>query len=509
MTAEQQEHPKPQPSFRDSGLRPLRPLLPYAASLALVGVALLLAHLVVDLATPSGLTLVFLLAVVISANRFGLWPAVFTSVLGVLAWDYFLTLPYFSLEFSDPRDAFTLVAFLSVSLVISGMTARIQRQNDRLTLLAKTIANSFELSETLSRLATIEQIASFSVSQLERMTGGTAALLLLDRSSPMPLIFPTDQLPEANLRIAMEAVATPLMSSAPIASASGWDILRIDGSNGAIGSVAVPGSRLSSLSSEERQQIETFLTQTAIAIERAKLARDIEHARMVTETERVRNALLTSVSHDLRTPLTTIIGALSTLRLLGATFTQAELFATARREADRLNRFIGNLLDITRLESGALNVSLTAVDIEEVLESAIERAASLLEQRRVEIDMPADLPPAQASHQLLEQVFFNLLDNAAKYSPLNSTIIVRARAQSDRIVVTIADQGRGIPEDLREKIFEKFARFEREDSVSPGTGLGLMICRGFLSVMNGKIGAANRIDGQGAIFTIELKAAAS
>lgn len=367
------------PNFVERYLPPwLRPLFPYAASIALVLLAAATASVSVHLASSAGLTLIFLVAVVISANRFGLWPSVFTSVLSVLCWDFFFTLPYYSLTLDDPTDVFALIAFLTAALIISGMTAQIQRQSEHLE---------------------------------------------------------------------------------------------------------------------------------AAGLERTRLAREFEHVLMTAETERIRNALLTSVSHDLRTPLTTIIGALSTLKLMGTTFSPAirnELMETARREAERLDRFVGNLLDITRLEGGSIRARLVSLDASEVLESALERAQSLIDDRTLDVEIPDDVPAVRADYVLLEQVFFNVIDNAAKYSPPCSTISIGLAADDAFVRVRIADEGPGIPPEACEKIFEKFTRIEQGDSRTPGTGLGLMICRGFLAIMHGTIKAANRTDRTGAVFEIAL-----
>ena len=480
-------------------------VLPYAASLALVALAAALAYASFDLATAAGLSLIFLIAVVISANRFGLWPAVFTSFLSVLCWDYFFTRPYYSLEFADPRDLFALIAFLTVSLVLSGMTAQIRRQSDRLATLAQSVSSSYSLSQSLSRLATIDELASFVAAEISTMFRRRAVVLLVDHGqNPSRLVFPRDAL-EAHDTAAAEAMLFPL-TVAPNTEGtrpSRYTFLPFDGRRGKIGVIGI--SSFAPLSSDELHQVDAFLSQAGVAIERAWLARDIEHARVTAETERIRNALLTSVSHDLRTPLTTIIGALSMLKANDVSPSDlAELIATARGEAERLNRFVGNLLDITRLESRSLTAKLTAVDVGEVIDSARERARPLLERHTLDIDIPPDLSEVSGDFALLDQVIFNVLDNAAKYAPPNSTISIRAAAASDTVLITVSDEGCGIPSDALEKVFEKFSRFDREDTVTPGTGLGLMICRGFLSVMGGTIAASNRTDRTGAVLSIRL-----
>jgi two-component system sensor histidine kinase KdpD len=217
--------------------------------------------------------------------------------------------------------------------------------------------------------------------------------------------------------------------------------------------------------------------------------------------------MLTSLSHDLRTPLTVIIATYSTLRTLDDSADRSlreDLLDRAQAEAERLNRFIGNLLDMTRLEAGKLNVKLGPVDVGDAVESALARAAPLLVRHELDIDLPPDLPMAEADFLLLEQVIFNLLDNAAKYAPAPSSIRISAAADTNGIIVEVIDEGPGIPASSRLAIFDKFTRLNQEDRQPPGTGLGLAISRGFLSAMGGQISARNRADRSGAIFTISL-----
>ncbi len=251
------------------------------------------------------------------------------------------------------------------------------------------------------------------------------------------------------------------------------------------------------------------LDQVATAIERVWLAQEHEASSLAAETERVRNALLISVSHDLRTPLTAIIGSLSTLDSLDKTDdgdNEKELTSIALAEAQRLDRFIGNLLDITRLELGGLDVKTSPVNIDDVVESVLERAQPLLQNHRTAVQIPETLPAVAANYVLLEQAIFNLVDNAGKYSPTNSEIRICAHCADKEVVIEVSDQGSGIPDQLSLVIFRKFARLAHGDAKPPGTGLGLTIAKGFVEAMKGTIAVANRSDSSGAIFTIRLPA---
>jgi len=252
------------------------------------------------------------------------------------------------------------------------------------------------------------------------------------------------------------------------------------------------------LTPEGRRLLDALADQVAVAIERITLAEDIDRARVVTETERLRAALLTSISHDLRTPLASIIGAMTSLRSYGASYDEGareELMATVQSEAERLNRFIGNLLDMTRLESGGIATKSELVDAGEIVGTALRRAAKILAEHRIEIDIAADLPMLPLDYLLFEQMLFNLLDNAAKYAPAHSLIRIAAQREGGMAVFRIEDEGPGITAGYR---------VHAQDRQRAGTGLGLAICRGFAEALGGTIAAENRADGQGAVFTIRL-----
>ena len=261
------------------------------------------------------------------------------------------------------------------------------------------------------------------------------------------------------------------------------------------------------LSPDASRLLDALGDQTAVAIERIALAEDIDAVRFDAETERLRNALLTSISHDLRTPLASILGAATSLRQYGALHDEAgkeELLATIQEEAERLNRFVGNLLDMTRLESGGLALNWAMIDIADVIGTALRRTSKILVNHPVKLDLEDTLPDIRADFTLLEQILVNLLDNAAKYSAETTTILIRGRCRGDTVVIEFIDEGVGLPPGEEERIFDKFYRLNAEDRKRAGTGLGLSICRGFAEALGGSITASNRSDRQGAIFTLKL-----
>jgi two-component system sensor histidine kinase KdpD len=261
------------------------------------------------------------------------------------------------------------------------------------------------------------------------------------------------------------------------------------------------------LTPDQRRLFDALADQAALGIERINLAEDIDRNRLHSEAERLRSALLTSISHDLRTPLASILGAASSLKAYGDTLNDTakqELLGSVLEEAERLNRFIANLLDMTKLESGAILPNLELVDLSDVVGSALQRASKVLAGRAIELSLHSDLPMLKLDPVLFEQALFNLLDNAAKYSAPGSPVSVRAERISGYIQIAVSDTGGGIPSSDLERIFDKFYRIQSSDYQRAGTGLGLAISRGFIEAMGGTLKATNRADRQGASFVIAL-----
>jgi two-component system sensor histidine kinase KdpD len=259
------------------------------------------------------------------------------------------------------------------------------------------------------------------------------------------------------------------------------------------------------LSPDQRRLLEALAGQAAVAIERTRLVREMEQARLLTETERLRDALLSTISHDLRTPLVSIIGAVSSLLTYGATYDEdarRELLLTIQEEAERLNRFVGNLLDMMRLESGAIELKRDWVEIGDVIGTALARLSHSLAQHQLVVEVDPNLPMLRLDFVLVEHVLVNLLENAAKFSPPRTTIRVRARRRGQSIVLKVVDEGIGIPLSERERIFDKFYRVQRGDRQGAGTGLGLSICRGIVEAHGGHITARSPANGQGSVFTV-------
>lgn len=489
--------------------------LDYLVSTLMVAAAVGVAYLIDSIVALPNLSLVFLTAVMFSALRYGLWPSIVASLLSVAAYNFFFLPPLYTFTITEPANVFALVFFLIAALLVSNLTAQKQRQTRSMAARAKTTAELYAFSRKLAGIGSLEDLMWLVTYQIAAMLNCDVVVLL---PGPDGLQVRAGYPPEDRLDAA-DMAAAEWTWTRNHAAGRGSDtlpggkrlFLPIQTQRGAIGVVGIERERPALLSPDERRLLDALLDQTAVAIERVRLAEDVDQVRLQAETERLRNALLTSVSHDLRTPLATIIGALSSLRSFGETYdkqTRADLIASAQDEAERLNRFVGNLLDMTRLESGGVAVKLEPVDVGDAIGVALNRAGPLLNKHKVELDVPADLPMVQADFVLLEQVIFNLIDNAAKYTPAGTAIRIRGRVNGDRTVIEVIDEGAGIPPQSLEGIFNKFTRLQVGDTIRAGTGLGLPICRGFVTAMGGTISAANRQDRSGAIFTIELNKAA-
>jgi two-component system sensor histidine kinase KdpD len=487
----------------------------YLASVAMVAAAVGVSYLIDRLVTLQNLSLVFLTAVLFSALRYGLWPSIMASLLSVAAYNFFFLPPLYTFTIADPSNVFALVFFLIAALVVSNLTAQKQRQTQNMAARAKTTAELYAFSRKIAGTGSLENLMWLITYQIAAMLTCDAVVLL---PGPDGLQIRAGYPPEDTLDAA-DMAAAEWSWAHNHAAGRGSDtlpggkrlFLPIQTQRGAVGVVGIIREKPALLSPDERRLLDALLDQAAVAIERVRLAEDVDQVRLQAETERLRNALLTSVSHDLRTPLSTIIGALSSLRSYGESYdptTRADLLASAQDEAERLNRFVGNLLDMTRLESGGLTVNLQPIDAGDAIGVAVNRARPLLVKHHTDIDLAADMPMVMADFVLLEQVIFNLIDNAAKYTPKGTTIRIAGRvedaADGPWAVIEVIDEGAGIPLQSLEAIFNKFTRLQAEDRTRAGTGLGLPICRGFITAMGGTVVAGNRQDRSGAIFTIRL-----
>lgn len=487
----------------------LRPVL---ATLTLVTVATGFGAVLRQFLDVHNVALVFLMSVLAAAVSFGLWPALLASVLSILAFNFFFLTPLYTFSIADPESVVALAFFFIVALIASNLTARVRSQAVVARQRAKTTEDLYLFSRKLAGVGTLDDVLWAAAFQIASMLQVRVILLLPENGliqvrAGYP---PDDTVEDADVAAAKWAFENnrPAGRGADTLPGARRLFLPMWTGRGPIGAVGLDSDKDGALLTPEgRRLLDSLIDQTALAIERVHLVDDLDRARLVSETDRLRSALLTSISHDLRTPLASILGAAGTLSDYATLLDDAakrDLTLTIQEEAERLNRFIANLLDMTRLESGAVRPNAGLHDLSDVVGAVLKRAKRILEGHTVEIDLAPDLPMLSLDPVLFEQVLFNLLDNAAKYAPPSTAVRLQSRQDKDTVALQILDRGPGLaPEDL-ERVFDKFTRAEKGDRVRAGTGLGLAICRGFVEAMNGTVTAGNRSDGHGAVFTIRL-----
>ncbi len=493
------------------GKRPFG-LRPYLGMLLSVAAALAVAELLSQVMDLRNIALVFLMSVLISAVTGGFWPALGASVLSAFALNFFFIPPLYTLTISDPENVVALGFFLLVALIASNLTARVQRQANAARQRARTTEDLYLFSKKLAGTGTLDDVLWATAFQIASMLRVRVVILMPeDGTLAVRAGYPPDDtLVDADIAAARWAWEHDRPAGRGADTLPGAKRLYLPLRTGrtAVGVIGLDDDREGPLLTPEQQRLlDALADQAAVAIERIQLVADVDRARLAAEADRLRSALLTSISHDLKTPLASIMGAAGTLRDYRNALPaddHAALLATVIDESERLNRFIANLLDMTRIESGAMEPNAAAFDLGEVVGSALRRAGKITAGHRVETSLPDDLPMLSLDPALFEQVLFNLLDNAAKYAPAGSLIAIRARQDDGAVVVEVADEGPGLaPADL-ERVFDSFYRVSKGDQVRAGTGLGLAICRGFVEAMGGTIAAGNRSDRSGAVFTIRM-----
>ncbi len=492
-------------------IRPFDPV-PYLASALAVAGSLGVALSVQRFFRVETVDLVFLTTVVAVAVRFGLYPSLAAVVAASLCYNFFFLPPVYTFTIADPTNIAALIFFTVVAILVSNLASRTRSEAVIAQARARTTEALYGFSRKLAGCGSLDDVLWASVFQIASMLKLRVVLLLPDRDrievkAGYP---PEDQLEEADLAAANWSFSNnrPAGRGADTLPGAKRLFLPMRTGRGQIGVIGIDNDTTGPiLTPEQRRLIDALADQSALAIERVRLVEDLDRARLLTETDRLRQALLTSISHDLKTPLASVLGAASTIRDLGAMLDEAaktELLATVIEEAERLNRFIANLLDMTKLEAGAVAPNLAQHDIGEIVSAVLERASKILARHRVEVEIAPDLPTLDVDAVLLEQVLFNLIDNAAKFAREGTTIRVQSWQDQGQVVLRILDEGDGIPPADEERVFDKFYRARKGDSVRPGTGLGLAISRGFIEAMAGTITAANRTDRNGAVFTLRL-----
>jgi two-component system sensor histidine kinase KdpD len=454
--------------------------------------------------------MVYLLGVVLVAMRFGYVPSLLTAVLSVLAFDFFFVPPTFSFNVRDLRHVLTFSVMFVVAFVISHLTRRIRAQADAARGSERRTASLYAMSRELAFAQSRDVLLRTAERHLHDVFGAGVAVLLPGPDGTLePFLADEGMLDVGDKDWAVAEWVwlhqQPAGAGTDTLPSSRALFVPLKGSRGRVGVLALYPAAHSRLSDpDERQLLGTFAGLIGSAVERTQLADEARQARLRAETEQLRNSLLSSVSHDLRTPLAVVTGATSALLDEHGPRDESarrELLETAHEESLRLNRLVRNLLDMTRLEAGALRVQKELQPIEEVVGAALERMEGRLEGREVTTSVPDDLPLAPFDSALIEQVLINLLENATKYTPAGSPIDITARAEEGSVVVEVADRGPGVAAKDTERVFEKFYR--AREGEGGGVGLGLTICRGIVSAHGGRIWVESR-EGGGASFRFTI-----
>jgi len=482
----------------------------YAASFGAVAASTLISWFGFGPSQLADVVMVYLLSVVLVSMRFGYTASVLATVLSILGLDFFFVPPLYSFRVSNVSHSVTFATMFVVAIIISRLTERIRDQANSARGRERRTASLYGISRELGLAHSREALLKVAAKHLREVFTAKVAVLLPGSGGML----------EATL--ADEGTTSPDDKDLGVAE---WDWLHqrpagattdtlqsaralfvhLKGSRGRVGVLAIyPTGETRLGDPDERQLLDTFAGLVASAIERTQLVDEARRARLRAETEQLRNSLLSSVSHDLRTPLAVVTGATSAFLDDSAPkdeATKRELIQTAHEEALRLNRLIRNLLDMTRLEAGALKVQKDLQPLEEVVGAALNRLEDRLRGREVHATIPRDLPLVALDSALIEQVLINLLENATKYTPPDSPLDVTARVRDGAVEVEVADRGPGVGRADAERIFDKFYRVREKEG--GGVGLGLTICRGIVSAHGGRIWVEER-PGGGALFRFTL-----
>jgi len=488
---------------------PHHPLIRYLQGFGLVTFSTIIGLLIRGNLEPTNLVMLYLVSTVIAAIFLGRGPALLTSILGVLAFDFFLIPPYLTLAVSDTEYLLTFIVLFVVSLVISTLTARTREQAEAAIQRETQTSVLYNLGRDLTSATDLHQVSNIIISHIGQVFGREVAILLPENGELRVFATTLGYHPDTNeLAIATWAFEhdQPAGLGTDTLSAASLRCQPLKTARGQIGVIGIHPKEPGELfTSEQLQTLNAFTHQAALAVERASLAEQAHQTELLQATEKLQTALLNSISHDLRTPLASITGVLSSLREESLTLNQEardSLLETAHGEAERLNRLVGNLLNMTRLEAGTISLRREPCDIQDAIGSALEQLGERIAERQIKVNLPPDVSLASLDIALFEQVLVNLLDNAVKYSPTDTLIEINVLQTQNAIQIEICDRGIGIPSEDLERVFDKFYRVQRPESVS-GTGLGLAICKGIVEAHGGTIQAVNR-SGGGTIITISI-----
>lgn len=476
-----------------------RLLLPYAVSAGAVAVVAGAAYALTRFVPLPHVSVLFLAAVLTSAALWGFWPSVFAAVLSVATSMYFFYPPVFDFRVADLQDIADLGVFVIVAALTSRLAASVRAQALEAHRQQRNVSGLLAFSERIAAAASDADLHALIVEQLGLHLGRPIHLLAAEdgRLSLAASCGADDGVPDGVLAAARR------IADAEDAAVAGWRFERLATPQGVAGVVAARAAT----APQDPEYFKGLLAQAALAIERARLRRQIAEARIRMHGEALREALINSVSHDLRTPLAAILGSATALESLGEQ-TQAsargELVATIREETERLESYIDNVLDLTRIRAGQIAPRLELVELSDIVNAALRRKHKALSGHAVHVDLPPDLPMLRVDLFLMEHALANVLDNAARYARAGSRVSIRARPQNGEMILDVIDEGKGIRAEDVARVFDAFYRGEGTAGSPPGgTGLGLAICRAFVEANGGAVTAASAGPGKG--VTVQLR----
>ena len=481
----------------------------YMKSFIAVVLATLTCQVLYPFLAATNMVMIYLLAVVMAALRLGRTPAILTAFFSVLAFDFFFVPPRLTLAVADTEYLITFLALFSVGVIISTLVSRSQERADALREREVQTASLYYLSRDLAGSGGIETIMDAVIRNVGESLNCAIALLLPEgerlefKAGSKGVTLGLKELAVADWAFRNRQ---PAGQGTETLGSSTFLYLPLQGSSSLLGILGVKLENTAEHRSPQiRRLLDAFASQAAMAMERVQLGKQAAQAQLLQARETLERALLNSISHDLRTPLSSIIGVLSSLKDEGAQLSESvrsELLESALEESNRLNRFVGNLLDMTRVEAGKLTLKKELCDVQDLIGCALAALEPRINNRQVAIRMLPTMPPVPMDLVLMTQVLVNLLENTLKYSEPTTPIEITARTASPWLIIQIEDQGRGVPEQDLKRIFDKFYRIPVPEGAG-GTGLGLSICKGIVEAHDGVIQADNRSDG-GLSVTIKL-----
>jgi two-component system sensor histidine kinase KdpD len=488
--------------------------LSFLYATAAVAAALLAGKGLTELTPIPNLSMVFMLAVLVTAVSGGVWPAIYASLLSFLTYNFFFIPPIYTFTIAEPYELLALLIFLVVAVVSAALAGRVKEQARISATRMRAMRRLYEFTRRLSGLATADAIAEGAVSELHTSLN-RPVVVLLARGDDLALAAawpPEDDLDAA----AMTAARWTLGHNEPAGAATAtlpmvpWYFVPLRLATNTLGVIGVASDKTRLLDSEDRALLDTLVEQTASALERAALSKEMVAARTATETERVRNTLLASVSHDFRTPLSSILGSASSLIEFGDRIdakSRTELLGGIRQEAEGLDEMVRNLLAITRIDAGALELRRDWLDLKDVVDRVVGAARRHGARQTITVKWPADVPLVRADATLAEQAVGNVLRNAIAHTPAETAVTIEALAEPANVVVSVSDDGPGIAPDVRQRIFDKFVKAPTQSSADGGhgTGLGLAIAKGIMEAHDGGIGVESpTANGRGACFSLRF-----